>query len=91
MTITQEQVAEYQANFEELDKLDIQIASIASRRKLSADDERRLTALRLAYRVTDEQRKDYERSCLLASVSFDGVTPANVQPGHTPERELDDR
>ncbi len=81
----------YRENLERLDELDLQIASIASRRRLSADDERKLNALRLAYKVTDEERKEHVRACLLALVDpDDGVTPVNVQSGHTPERELDD-
>lgn len=80
----------YKKDLASLQELREEIQRLEGFDELTASQERKLTALRSTETVLDEQRKQYERACLEAGVSFDGRRSLTYESGHTPVRELDD-
>ena len=80
---------EYRENMEALDRLDEEIAALASRKSLTDDEERRLDALRESERVLKAAIADHKRRCLVERMSFDGEGRLHGEPGHTPAADLD--
>lgn len=80
---------EYAKTLQSLENQREEIARLEGFEKPTKGQEERLSTLQGSVRRLDEARKNHERQCLEAGVSFDGLNELYRTPGHTPEKELD--